>query len=120
MAAHDTSTSPSGRLAALVGISPTDLAEIRADVARRVENEALRLKLEIATADLARAHCAMMAVVRSRALADAHRVADDAVVELAVAHAAALHGLETIGQPAPTPTLAPEPAPALRLVVSNP
>ncbi|BAQ44003.1 hypothetical protein [Methylobacterium aquaticum] len=99
MAAHDTPTNPSGRLAALVGISPTDLAEIRADVARRAENEALRLKLETATADLARAHCAMMAVVRSRVLADAHRVADDAVVELAVAHAAALHGLETIGQP---------------------
>ena len=101
MAAHDTPASPSGRLAALVGISPTDLAEIRADVARRAENEALRLKLEIATADLARAHCAMMAVVRSRSLADAHRVADDAVVELAVAHAAALHGLETIGQSNP-------------------
>lgn len=101
MAAYDTHSSPSGHLAALVGIKPTELAEIRAEVARDGEVRALRTALEIAAADLSRAHQATMMVVRARSLAEAHKVADVSVVELAVAHRVALHALETIGQPTP-------------------
>lgn len=108
MAAHDTTPEPMIRASALAETQAATIAAIREAVAHKTEAEQLRRALEIAAADLARAHNGMMMVVRARTIADAHGIADADIVELAVAHQAALRALETIGQPkAPTGNVVP-------------
>ncbi|MGX7708001.1 hypothetical protein [Methylobacterium sp. Gmos1] len=75
------------------------------------EADQLRRALEIAAADLAQAHAAAKLILAARP-ERAHEIADELALGLAVSHRIALRALETIGQP--------DPAPALRLVVSNP
>lgn len=101
MAAHDTTPDPNARLAALTQISETALADIRRIVDLEGQAADWRRALETAAADLARAHGGTLAVIRARTLAEAHQAADADVVELAVAHRAALRALETIGRSAP-------------------
>lgn len=101
MAAHDTTPDPNARLASLTQISEAALADIRRIVDLEGQVADLRRALETAAADLARAHSGTLAVIRARTLSEAHLAADAGVVELAVAHGAALKALETIGQPAP-------------------
>ncbi|QRE76502.1 hypothetical protein [Methylobacterium aquaticum] len=101
MAAHDTTPEPMVSLSSLAKTNQAAIAAIREAVANKAEASQLRRALEIAAADLARAHSATLMVIRARTLAEAHEIADADVVELAVAHRIALDALERIGQPAP-------------------
>lgn len=101
MAAHDTTPEPTVRLSSLVETNHAAIDAIREAVANKAEADQLRRALEIAAADLARAHGATLMVVRARTLTKAHEIADADVVELAVAHRIALRALETIGQSVP-------------------